>query len=50
MCYLDVATDTEALPLGGEEGVSHLFRGGLDLLLNLLLGDTLNDEVTSNNQ
>lgn len=41
MCYLDVATDAEALPLGGEEGVGHLLRGGLDLFLDLLPGDTL---------
>lgn len=41
MCYLDVAADAEGLPLGGEEGVRHLLRGGLDGLLDLLLGDTL---------
>lgn len=45
MCYLDVATDAEALPLGREERVSHLLRGGLDLLLDLLLGDTLIKQV-----
>lgn len=44
MCYLDVATDAEALPLGGEEGVGHLLRGGLDLLLHLLPGDTLGNK------
>lgn len=47
MCYLDVATDAEALPLGGEERVGHLLRGGLDLLLDLLLGDTLIIIITS---
>jgi len=41
MCYLDVAADAEGLPLGWEEGVCHLLRGGLDGLLDLLLGDTL---------
>lgn len=41
MCYLDVAADAEGLPLGGEEGVRHLLRGGLNGLLDLLLGDTL---------
>lgn len=41
MCYLDVPADAERLLLRGEERVRHLLRGGLDLLLNLLLGDTL---------
>lgn len=41
MCYLDVAADAEGLLLRGEEGVRHLLRGGLDLLLYLLLGDNL---------
>ena len=41
MCYLDVAANAEALPLGGEEGVQHLLRCGLHLLLHLLLGETL---------
>lgn len=42
--YLDVAADAERLLLGREEGVGHLLRGGLDLLLYLLLGDTLQYE------
>lgn len=41
MCYLDVAADAEGLFPRGEEGVRHLLRGGLDLLLHLLLCDTL---------
>lgn len=41
MCYLDVAADPERLLLRREERVGHLLRGGLNLLLYLLLGDTL---------
>lgn len=44
--YLDVAADAEVLLPGGVKGVGHLFRGGLHLLLDRLLGDTLDQGET----